>query len=210
MPNEEHKDISLERIIFFSDAVFAIAITILVLEIRLPEDAGQLGPLLPELLRQVLAYVFGFLQIAIFWNVHHTFFRQLVHYDVRLIWLNFAFLMIIAFLPVPVSTIIRLGITSSSITFMYACLALLGVVEWVIWRYISAGHRELVHPGLSPVMKKAEDRKIIYVIVIFFLGIGLAWINAYLAVAISLVIPFIHRRIEGKGAGGTQELVAVE
>ncbi len=84
------------------------------------------------------AYIFSFLQIAIFWTVHHTLFKKLATYDAGVIRLNFIYLQIIAFLPVPVAAFIKLGVTTGSIVFIYSCLALIGVVEWVIWRYILA------------------------------------------------------------------------
>lgn len=196
MSTKEYKDISLDRIIFFSDAVFAIAITILALEIRLPEDTSDLTKVLPQLFPKILAFIFGFLQVAIFWVVHHTMFKKLISYDAGVIWLNFLFLMIIAFLPVPVAILIKLGITTGAIIFIYACLAILGVVELVIWKYITKPERALFHSTMSLHEIKLEQKKIITVMVMFLIGIGIALLNPYDALIIGIVIPFIHRLIE--------------
>lgn len=191
-----HKDISLERIIFFSDAVFAIAITILALEIRLPEETRDLTDFFPEMTPKIIAYVFGFLQIAVFWSAHHNLFKNLVGYDSTVIWLNFIFLMIIAFLPVPIAAIIKMGITSGSITFIYTCLALLGIAEWFLWRYMSDPKHNLLDGSFTLRARKAEERKIVYIIVLFLFGILLSFLNPYVSLIIGVIIPFIHKRID--------------
>jgi uncharacterized membrane protein len=197
MSLQEHKDISLERLIFFSDAVFAIAITILSLEIRLPEGAN-VKSIFHDLTPSIIAYIFGFVQIAIFWTVHHTLFKKLINYDFKIVWLNFVFLMVVAFIPVPVSTIIKLGINAYTITFMYACLTLLGIVELCFWQYITSEKKNFTHTSLTKGDKKIEQRKILVLIGIFLVGIPLAFLNAYLAVLLSLCIPLIHSIIKIK------------
>lgn len=196
MNQQPDKNIGLERIIFFSDAVIAIAITILVLEIRLPDDIHDVSDVFPGMLPKILAYIFSFLQIAVFWAAHHNLFKRLVGYDNTVIWLNFLFLMVIAFLPVPVATMIKLGISSGSITFIYSCLALLGIVEWGIWRYISDPKRNLIDSSVSGLIRKMEERKIMFVVVLFFAGILIAYLNAYVSVLIGFAIPLIHKKID--------------
>lgn len=199
MKNTEHKDISLDRIIFFSDAVFAIAITLLALEIRLPEHTGSLREAFPEMLPKVFAYVFGYLQIAIFWSAHHTLFKKLADYDNAIIWLNLIFLMVIAFLPVPIAAMIETGITGDSIAFMYSCLVLLGIVEWLIWRYMSNPVRKLLPASLSKDQRAIEGKKIFYLIMLFLVGIPLGYIAPHAAFFIGVLMPIIHRRIERRG-----------
>ena len=97
-------DTGLERLVFFSDAVVAIAITLLVLEIKLPplpEEATEaaLRAALGHTLPHVLAYVSTFLLIGILWIGHHVKFRSVQHYDGKLLWLNLFFLMGVGFLP---------------------------------------------------------------------------------------------------------------
>src|SRR5215208_4332565 len=71
---EQNRD--LDRIVFFSDAVFAIAITLLVLQIEVPDIpeelvVEELGASLLALWPKYLGYVISFLSIAVFWNIHH-------------------------------------------------------------------------------------------------------------------------------------------
>ena len=83
---DSKKGYGLERLIFFSDGVFAIAITLLALDLRLPEGAGMLSPLeltasLGTMWQKYLAYVISFLAIGPFWISHHRKFRDVVGYN---------------------------------------------------------------------------------------------------------------------------------
>src|SRR5512136_2762438 len=93
----------LERIIFFSDAVMAIAITLLILEVRLPEGAAPdgVGRQVLALWPKYLGYSVSFWVIALYWVAHHRCFLYIRAYDRRLIYLDFLFLLFIAFMPFP-------------------------------------------------------------------------------------------------------------
>ena len=100
----------LERIVFFSDAVMAIAITLLALEIRLPGNEtnlsdAQLLATLGSLWHRYLGYFISFVVIGLYWQSHHRMFRSIRRYDPRLIMLNLLFLLLIGFIPFPTSVI---------------------------------------------------------------------------------------------------------
>ncbi|MFI5928617.1 TMEM175 family protein [Micromonospora sp. NPDC051543] len=90
---------------FFSDGVFAISITLLVLEIHPPEDTSHLGRGLVELWPSFLAYVLSFFLIASIWTNHHVMFDQVVAADRGLLLLNTVLLMTVAFLPFAASVL---------------------------------------------------------------------------------------------------------
>ncbi|WP_260924845.1 TMEM175 family protein [Novosphingobium sp. 9] len=103
-PHSGGAGFALERVVFFSDAVFAIAITLLVLEIEvphLPEGAGasaywhDLAGLVPSL----LAFLLSFLVIGRFWIGHHQIFSRVSHFAQGLLWPNLACLFTIATMP---------------------------------------------------------------------------------------------------------------
>jgi uncharacterized membrane protein len=94
----------LDRLIFFSDGIFAIAMTLLVLEISVPEVPSDLAA--AEVPAEVLAlwpkffsYVLSFLVIGTYWIAHHQTFRYVASYDRTLLWLNLLFLLSISFIP---------------------------------------------------------------------------------------------------------------
>lgn len=97
-------EFQIERIAFFSDAVFAIAITLMVLEIHAPEFAAGTSNLERiveslHLVPEVIAVLGSFFLIGIYWRRHHQLFGLLKEYDGRLITLNLIFLASIIFLP---------------------------------------------------------------------------------------------------------------
>ncbi|MBS0476029.1 MAG: DUF1211 domain-containing protein [Proteobacteria bacterium] len=96
--------LSLERLVFFSDAVFAIAITLLVLEIRVPHLPHGSGtePFVEAMITLIpnfVAFVLSFLVIGRFWITHHALMNHVEAYDPRLLWPNMFYLMVIAFMP---------------------------------------------------------------------------------------------------------------
>jgi uncharacterized membrane protein len=93
-----------DRTEFFSDAVFAIAITLLILEIRVPEH----GPLAPALLRlwpSYVAYAISFLVVGAIWLNHHLMFAKFARVDSALMIFNLMMLMAVAFLPFPTAVL---------------------------------------------------------------------------------------------------------
>ncbi len=91
-----HGTRELDRLIFFSDAIFAIVMTLLVLEIRVPEvPPGLTAEEVPgevfDLWPKFFSYVLSFLVIGSYWVGHHQTFRYVMSYDRTLLWLNLLF-----------------------------------------------------------------------------------------------------------------------
>ncbi len=194
------KGYGLERLIFFSDGVFAIAITLLALDLRLPEGAGMLSPLelaasLGTMWQKYLAYVISFLAIGSFWISHHRKFRYVVGHNRSLLVLNLLFLMVIAFIPFPTSLI---SVSSDAyVTIFYAATMVAGsILMTVVWAYASAKHR-LIEPGLSKKVIRSETILPLITGGIFLVSIGIAFIDPDLAklswVLVLLVSLLAHR-----------------
>jgi uncharacterized membrane protein len=118
----------LDRIVFFSDAVFAIAITLLVLDIKVPEIpddlvADELSAQLLALWPKYFGYVLSFVVIITFWNSHHSIVSGIRGYDRGLIWLNSIFLMFVAFVPFPTALISEYGDHQLPVAIYAATLA---------------------------------------------------------------------------------------
>jgi uncharacterized membrane protein len=133
----------LDRIVFFSDAVFAIAITILVLDIQIPPNLvpGELPGRILDLGPKFLSYVISFLVLAIYWQAHHRVFRPIRTYDKTLLWLNFLFLMTVAFLPFPTSLVGEYSEEQVSVVIYAANAALASLFLVSISWWATAGHR---------------------------------------------------------------------
>jgi uncharacterized membrane protein len=176
--------IGLDRLVFFSDAVFAISITLLVLEIRLPaiERPVTSEALLKSLLvlwPKYISYIISFLVIGIFWIAHHRRFRFIVRYDNTLLSLNLLLLMAIAFSPFPTSIIGEYK--NQTATIFYALtMTLTSLLAAVIWWYASHNNR-LIDVSLDPRQRRRETWRSLLLPVIFLGSIGLSFISDSLA-----------------------------
>ena len=115
--------LGFERLVFFSDAVFAIAITLLVLDLRPPPGRFSLA----AEGSQILAFGISFYVIGRYWLVHHALFEGVHGYDRRLLTTNLWFLAAIAFLPFPTSVVARWGSDAGAEIFYALSLAGVGV-----------------------------------------------------------------------------------
>jgi uncharacterized membrane protein len=136
------------RLEAFSDGVFAIAITLLVLEIAVPhvEEPGQLGDALLHLWPSYLAYGTSFITIGIMWVNHHGVFRQIREADLRFLYLNLGLLMLIAFVPFPTTLLADYawGSEGRDAALTYGVtLTITAVFFNLLWRYAASGRRLL-------------------------------------------------------------------
>jgi uncharacterized membrane protein len=178
-------DLDFERLLFFSDAVFAIAITLLIIEVRLPalpdhaSDAqvrGALSGVLPE----VFAYALSFATIGLYWFAHWRRYRDVERVNERLVGLNLILLALVAFIPFPTAMMGEHGDLPSVVAIYAASLSAAGIVSSLNWLYawragltrqaISARYVRLVAlRGLSvPVVMLAS---------LLLLPVGPAWVE---------------------------------
>jgi uncharacterized membrane protein len=155
-------DHRLERLMFFSDAVFAIAITLLVIELHIPDpgaDAGNREWLraLIQLLPHLAAFTLSFFVIGAIWAAHHTMLSLVTGFDQRLIWWNLPLLLFIALLPFS-TAIIATGSTASFPFAFYAGTLLLAAIFKA--RLTAVALRpDLIAPGISPARIQVELRR---------------------------------------------------
>jgi uncharacterized membrane protein len=99
--HREGHEIEFSRIVAFSDGVFAIAITLLVLNLHIPDDlaGSQVWPALRDQGGDLLAYALSFAVIGRLWMVHHRFFAEVTHFDDRLMSLNLGYLAFVVLIP---------------------------------------------------------------------------------------------------------------
>jgi len=176
----ERNRIGLERLIFFSDAVFAIAITLLALDIRLPAGGemannDQLFRMLTGLWPKYFAYLLSFWVIGLYWISHHRKFLFIKRFDNRLLRLNLALMMVIAFIPFPTAVISANG--NRTATIFYALVMILGgLLISALWWYAVRNHY-LAAPELNKKFLWQEVTTPLATVGIFILSIGLAFWN---------------------------------
>ncbi len=133
------KNLELERLVFFSDAVVAIAITLLALDLRIEKTASGhlLFSDLGGTLHKFAAFFLSFFIIAAFWKVHHEFFHYIKKINNVLLWCNIGWLLFIVILPFS-SSLVSDYFTDTASIFIYSlnvlCIALF---QNLIWDYAS-------------------------------------------------------------------------
>lgn len=124
----EGNEIEFSRIVAFSDGVFAIAITLLVLNLDIPTGLveGEVAGALWDLREHAVAYAISFAVIGRFWLLHHRFFGDVTGFDHRLLWLNLAYLGWIVLIPFSSEVLGEYG-NSTAAVVLYS-VNLVGVV----------------------------------------------------------------------------------
>lgn len=142
------KGSSPERAAAFSDAVFAIAMTLLAVDLRVPEvPAGDLVPTLSAMLSQYLTFVLSFVVAGAVWMAHHRKFAALAAVDQTLLRLNLVMLLFVASLPLPTAILGRFGDTVVSAVVYTLTIAAIGFTLVGTWIY--AWHRHLVRSDVT-------------------------------------------------------------
>jgi uncharacterized membrane protein len=149
------------RLETFSDGVFAIAATLLVLEIGVGEaDSHHLGSALLHLWPSYLAYATSFITIGIIWMNHHTCVETIERADRTLLFLNLLLLLVVAFLPFPTKLVadhLR-GAGEQAAVYAYAAtFVVMAVVYNTWWRYARTGRR-LIGDHVPESRLRAIDR----------------------------------------------------
>jgi uncharacterized membrane protein len=138
----EGHEVEFGRIVAFSDGVFSIAITLLVLALDLPKDLsnGQVAHALWDEREQLFAYAISFAVIARFWIVHHGFFSEVKAFDGRLISLNMLYLGFLVLIPFSSQVLGEYGGVFAVVVLYSANLAAVVLTgQWMSWDARRAG-----------------------------------------------------------------------
>ena len=201
-------NLEYDRVLFFSDAVFAIAITLLVVDIRVPDIVTNTAQELSAAKGRIISFAISFLVIGLFWMGHHRLFRYIAALDRRLIFINLLFLGTIAFLPYPTALLFAGGTRQTTGPVFYAaCVAVAGLMELAVWLY--ASHTKgLVPASVSPALRRFELGQLLPTPVVFLLSIPVAFIAPGVApftwillVPIARILPRVMRGEVNGGAG---------
>lgn len=137
-PGERRARLRFERVVFFSDAVMAIAITLLLIDLRPPQadDAGYEAALRAMLARPepFIAVAIGFLVLGSYWISHRAVFSLLERATPRIIWANLLFLFGIAIQPFFTMALAAHAPNATSVAAYSACQVATGLALWLVWR----------------------------------------------------------------------------
>ena len=172
------------RLETFSDGVFAIAATLLILEIRLP-GGGSLTHQLLGLWPSYAAYAVSFITIGIMWINHHTVFQQIDRVDRTFLTINIVFLMMIAFVPFPTHVLAaHLHGDAQAAAFFYGLtLTLTAIMYQVLWFYAALGRR-LIRADADQRMISGISRAFLPGVPLYATAMLAALVSSWLSVAL--------------------------
>ena len=182
------------RIEAFSDGVIAILITIMVLELKVPQEATLVAllPLVPVFLSYALSFVF----LGIYWNNHHHLFQAIHRVDGRVLWANMHLLFWLSLIPFVTGWMGENGFAAIPVAMYGVVLLLAGVAYFILTRALITLH------GSDSVLAKAigDDVKGKITLLIILAAIPAAFLNAWAACALYVLVAVIwfipDRRIE--------------
>ncbi|MFN8384434.1 MAG: TMEM175 family protein [Anaerolineales bacterium] len=177
-----------QRLEAFSDGVYAIVITLLILDIRIPDVAPEaLGAMLVKLLPQLFTYILSFFVVGLYWHAHHQVSVQVKQVNSAFIWLNLVWLLFVSVLPFPTSLLGRYPFQSIPLTIYGVNLILVNVTGFLILFYLK-NNPELCEIPISSAALHAQVP--IYVIVngIYAAAIVAAWFIPWLSYGVYIVV----------------------
>ena len=207
---------SVHRIAGLSDALFGIALTLTVLEVRIPRGGaimseGELRSAVFQLGPRLLAYLLSFMTIGIFWVGEATFLSHLKRSDRHLTWILLAYLAAIAVMP------ISTGLLADYITYRTALLLYwlnilaIGLLSIAAIRY--GQHAGLVNEGIGEDAAAALKRRLVVGQALYAFGVALCIFNTYWSITFIVLIqmyyafaPRIPRRARGKHPARTHPI----
>jgi uncharacterized membrane protein len=195
------------RVEAFSDGVFSIAITLLVLELAVPAFRGEVGQQLIDEWVSYLAYLAAFGSIGVLWMGHHTIFSRIRAVDVGLLWRNLVLLLTVSVVPFPTAVIAsayRIGTDGdqAAAVVSYAVVGMASGVAWLLLFSYLRVNRNLVDPASDPSFFRLSEPLITLV------GYGLAaligwFLSPAAALVIFLVFPGLYvLRVRSAGQPG--------
>jgi uncharacterized membrane protein len=173
--------LAVHRLAALTDGVFAIVMTLLVLEIGIPEIApsslhAELPGRLLELWPKLLSYGISFIILGFFWYFHHFAFHYIRRSDNGLIWSNIFFLMFVALIPFSTSLFGSYPKEQLPLVIYAINIILVSTMRFILWTYAIRKHR-LVDRDVSPQLIKFDRLTNIVMLLIFMLMIGISFIS---------------------------------
>lgn len=179
---------STSRLEAFSDGVFAVAITLLVLQFAVPEVAsGKLFSALLGQWPQLVTYVASFLTVGVVWVNHHAIFKGLKAIDRTIQFINLVLLLTVVLVPYPTALLGRYlnsGVDGSVAAAFYAVVMTVMAIAFQCLVAWALTHPDLLRPEVQGARPRAVLPRFALGLVIYAISIGLAFVNTWLVVAL--------------------------
>ena len=182
---------SLERLAALSDGIFAVAMTLLVLDLHIPSAAqvhseselfaalGALGP-------QWIAYGMSFLTLGIFWAGQQTQLNHIGEGTRDLTWIHLAFLFTITMLPLSTRLLAEFITYRGALGIYWLNILLPGAMLY--WSWTHATHADLIKPDTPDEVRNSICRRVIIAQSLYAAGVALCFINTYVSIAAIVLV----------------------
>ncbi len=189
----EQRNASPERLVVLTDGVIAIIITILVLDIRVPElGSGQsLAESLTEIRPTFVSFVISFLLVGMFWTLHRQTFSQVRYIDHNAVWINLVFLLFLSLVPFASSTLGEYSTEPTALHLYGVVLIAASLLRIALNAYFQT------HPGLLWQASSKDSRRLIGIttsapIVVYVLAMVAANWSTTLSLILYFSIPLLY------------------
>lgn len=173
------------RVEAFSDGIFAIIITLLILEIKVPEihehqSITELTEKLAHLLPKFIAWVISFLTVAVVWVNHHRIFESIKHINHTVFWLNANLLLWISFIPFPTALMGDYPENKLAVSFFGLSSLMMGVA-FLLFRLYMWKHPEITNDFSKEELWIGVRNVLIFGPFIYLTRAATAWLHPYIA-----------------------------
>ncbi|MBS2031489.1 MAG: DUF1211 domain-containing protein [Deltaproteobacteria bacterium] len=182
---------STDRLAGLSDGLFGVAMTLLVLDLHLPQvgtvhDEHALIQHLGELAPRALIYLMSFLTLGIFWVGQQTQINQLDHADRNLTWIHLLFLFAVTLVPFSTKLLASFPLYRTSVVVYWLNIALLGL--FVLWSWLYAVIDKCLKPDVKPETSRAICRRLIHAQLWYAGGAALCIVDTRLSIVMLVLV----------------------
>ena len=197
------------RVVALTDGIFAVVMTLLVLDISVPQisshygiDSAEAGTellkKLVDLWPKLLSFAISFIILAIYWLAHHRQFQYIKNVDRTLVWINVLFLMVTCLLPFSTSLLSEYRQQQISILVYGGNSIMIASLLSILWWYATSDHSRLVNENLDPLIKTTSLRRLLFGVIVYLIAIGISFVYIHLSVfvfALILIPAFMPNKI---------------
>jgi uncharacterized membrane protein len=189
----DDETVSKNRIEVLTDGIFAVVMTLLVLDISVPQISShyaignvaagtELVKRLFDLWPKMLSFGISFVILAIYWVAHHRQFHYIKHSNRALIWINMMFLMAICLIPFSTSLLGEYRELEISTLVYGGNSIVISSLLYVQWRYVTTSHQgRLLDENLDPISKTTLSRRTLLGIIVYLIATGFSFVYTQLS-----------------------------
>ena len=182
---------NLERLAALSDGIFAVAMTLLVLDLHAPaaqmiHTEGALGHALLQITPQLVSYLMSFLTLGIFWHGQQAQLNYFAQSDRHLSWIHIAFLFAVSMMPFSTQLLAAFITYRLALLCYWANVLLLGIVLYISWQH--AKRAGLLKDEVTHQIQCAVERRIVFAQALYAAGAALCLVNIDLSIAFIVLV----------------------